>query len=219
MSRPSRSDPVSYPSALTLNPEAGSHSVCDNPEELAAALRAGERTWETFPYYAQRYGDRGRAFTRSDSAWIVTLVRSPGTVDAQVLWLGSVLASRGMPRWLLEVHLEHLHEELAGALPGRRGVYASLQRAAEMLARRRRAQIPDAAFQAIERALDERADRAWIARLPRTGALIAAAVADERDGISRAVPSLAAWLADQTRFSERWVEAALRTIEEARAVR
>jgi hypothetical protein len=215
MSHSKRPGAVSHPSALALNPEAGLHPVCDDPQELAAALRAGQRTWDTFPYYAERYGDRGRAFTRSDSAWIVTLVRSPGTVAAQVLWLGSVLASRGMPRWLLEVHLEHLHEELVYALPRKLRVYASLQRAAEMLAGRRRARMPDVAFQAIERAFDERADPVWIARLPRTGALIAAAVADERDAISRAVPSLASWLSDPTRFPERWVEAVALTIEEA----
>jgi hypothetical protein len=218
MSHRSRSGPVPRP-ALALNPEAGSHPVCDDPDELTAALRAGERTWATFPYYAQRYGDRGRAFTRSDSAWIVTLVQSPGTVDAQVLWLGSVLASRGMPRWLLQMHLEHLHDELVRALPGRRGVYASLHGAAEMLARRRRAQMPDAVSKAVERAFDARADPAWVARLPRTGALIAATVADERDGIPRAVPSLASWLADPTRFPARWVEAVELAIEQARAAR
>jgi hypothetical protein len=203
----------------SLNPEAGSHPVCDDPEELAAALRAGERTWETFPYYAHRFGDRGRAFTRSDSAWIVTLVRSPGTVDDQVLWLGRVLASRGMPRWLLQVHLEHLHEELTRAHPDRRGLYASLQQAAQMLAERRRAQLSDAAFDAVERAFDKRAASAWIPRLPRTGALIAAAVADERDGLERAVPSLASWLADPMRFPKKWVRAVERTIEQAQGAR
>jgi hypothetical protein len=94
-----------------------------------------------------------------------------------------------------------------------------LHKAAQMLARRRRVQMPDAAFQAVERAFDERADSAWIARLPRTGSLIAAAVADERDGISRAVASLASWLRDPTHFPERWVEAVERSIEEARAAR
>src|SRR4051812_28593243 len=65
------------PVAAALNPEAGHHAVTTDPRELRAALRAGEQTQRRFGYYEQRYGERGRAFTRSDSAWIVTVTGEP----------------------------------------------------------------------------------------------------------------------------------------------
>ena len=46
--------------------------------------------------------------------------------------------------------------------------------------------------------------------------LIGGAVADERHGLSRAVPSLAGWLADRSRFPERWAEAVAATLAAAR---
>lgn len=218
MSRDGKADPSGLHPALALNPEAGAHPVCEDPQELAAALRAGERTWSRFPYYEARYGERGRAFTRSDSAWIVTLARSPQeVVDEQVLWLGRVLASRGMPRWLLQVHLEHLAHELSEVRPKHRErSYAPLERAAELLERRRRAQLPDASWNALDREFERAADPAWRARLPHTGLLIGAAVADERDGLTRAVSSLEEWLADATRFPPSWIEAVRAAIAEAR---
>lgn len=101
-----------------LNPGAGRHVVAEDPRELRAALRAGVRSWERFPYYERRYGRRGRRFTRSDSAWLVTLASLPQSeVDRQIRWLGQVLAARGMPRWMLELHLEVLHEELVLSVP------------------------------------------------------------------------------------------------------
>ena len=46
-----------------LNPEAGCHPIPDDLREVRAALRAGELSWQDFPYYEQRYGTRGKAFT------------------------------------------------------------------------------------------------------------------------------------------------------------
>jgi hypothetical protein len=89
----------------SLNPEAGSHPIPSDPRELQAAVRAGERCWQRFPYFSQRYGHRGEKFTSSDSAWLVTLVEyDQARVHQQVAWLGQVLAARGMPRLLLETH-------------------------------------------------------------------------------------------------------------------
>src|ERR671933_594218 len=89
-------------SASSLNPSAGHHVVTGDPRELAAAERAGERSWTAWTYYERRYGDRGRQFTRSDSAWIAALPGSPASiVERQVRWLGTLLAARGMPRLLL----------------------------------------------------------------------------------------------------------------------
>ena len=78
-----------------LNPEAGRHAITDDPREVRAALRAGVRSWEACPYYERRYGRRGRRFTRSDSAWLVTLAGLPQTtVDRQIGWLARLLAAQ-----------------------------------------------------------------------------------------------------------------------------
>ena len=90
-----------YGEAAALNPEAGNHVITSDPRELAAARRAAQRTWAHFPYYARRYGVRGRNFALSDSGWLATLCDlPPSTAVEQVKWLGVVLSSRGMPRKL-----------------------------------------------------------------------------------------------------------------------
>src|SRR3954452_4196864 len=107
-----------FASASSLNPSAGHHVVTADPRELAACERAGDRSWSTWTYYAHRYGERGRQFTRSDSAWIATLGgQTAAMVEQQIRWLGTVLAARGMPRLLLEDHLRILHEELLASVP------------------------------------------------------------------------------------------------------
>jgi heme oxygenase len=204
--------------AWVLNPEAGHHEIPEDPRELEAALRAGERSWREFPYYAWRYAERGERFTRSDSAWLVSLVsHGPEMVEAQTRWLGTVLASRGMPRWLLERHLAVLHAELSAAVPGRRAAYESLLHAAHALGSARHRYLDDAAMERHRAAFDERVGPDWAARLPRTGGLLAAAVADESAGIAQAVTSLEGWLTDPARFPAHWIEAVRSTLGEARA--
>jgi len=215
LARPGMGGPFSLLHAL--NPEAGTHATCVEPRELEAALRAGERSWRRFPYYAQRYGQRGQRFTRSDSAWLVALSAGDvGTVEEQVAWLGVVLASRGMPRWLLELHLEVLHAELVEAVPGRAHDYGTLLVAARRLREQRQARVEEAVLVALSTAFARQVGDEWDARLPETGALLAAAVADERAGVARAVPSLAGWLSDPSRFPARWIAAVEATLDEAR---
>ena len=205
------------PLVAELNPEAGRHGVTGDARELQAALRAGHRSWRQFPYYRWRYGARGRAFTRSDSAWLVTLVgESPAVVRQQIRWLGRLLAARGMPQWLLESHLRLLHDELVAARPDRQRAYGRLLGAATMLAELRRAQIDDAASRSLAEAFDRAVGAAWRRRLPEAGTLLVAAVADERAGIGGAVPSLEPWLTDSGRFPAHWRTAVHRTIDAAR---
>jgi heme oxygenase len=203
--------------ARELNPAAGAHAVTADPRELQAALRAGERSWREFPYYGLRYGERGVQFTRSDSAWIATLAEhEQPVVDQQVRWLGRVLASRGMPQWMLELHLEVLYEELAAALPERRDAYARLRRAAQALREDRQRYLSDGALAAHIAAFDARAGAEWSARLPRTGGLLAAAVAAEKGGLPQAVASIEGWMTDAARFPAEWAAAVRATIREAR---
>lgn len=200
-----------------LNPEAGSHAVTTDPRELRSALRAGRRSQRRFRYYERRYGERGRAFTRSDSAWIVTLAEEPlGVVERQLRWLGALLAARGMPRWLLEVHLETLHAELVAAVPEKRTSYDALLRVAAMLRDERLSHLDETTSSELAERFDRRLGSASSRELPEAGALLVAAVADERNGVYRAVDSLMEWLADPTRFPDQWVTAATEIVTAAR---
>lgn len=204
-----------------LNREAGTHPIARDPAVLEAALRAGERSWAAFPYYGARYGERGRAFTRSDSAWLASLCEvSADHAVREVVWLGSVLASRGMPQWLLERHLRVLHDELT-ALPRPHAAasdpFANLARAADTLRSLRVAYLGDAALASLAAAFRARVPAAEARLVPNAGALVGAAVADERFGLARAVPSLLAWLADPDRFGPAWLAAVKDVLAEARA--
>ena len=201
----------------SLNPEAGSHPIPSDPRELQAAVRAGQRCWARFPYFPQRYGHRGEKFASSDSAWLVTLADyDPPQVQQQVTWLGQVLAARGMPRWLLETHLELLYEELTAAVPEKQAAYQKLWNAACQLAETRRRHVDEALSRKLADRFDAAVGREWSERLPGTGALLAAAVADERAGVQNAVESLESWLTDATRFPAPWIRAVREVLQEAR---
>jgi hypothetical protein len=168
-------------------------------------------------YYARRYGERGRQFTRSDSAWIATLGSYPASVvEQQIGWLGALLAARGMPRLLLEEHLRLLHEELVAAVPERASEYAVLLQVADGLSANRRARVSDSALRALEAGFREQVVGSGEDDL-RAGALIGAAVADEQAGVPRAVESLMDWLADPARFSAAWLTAVAATLDAARS--
>lgn len=201
-----------------LNPEAGNHPMCHDPRELQAALRAGRMSWRRFPYYEARYGGRGLQFARSDSAWLVALAElHAATVNEQIAWLGRVLASRGMPQWLLELHLGVLYTELVAAVPERTEIYCSLLGAATMLREQRRKYLDDAALAELTAAFALQVGAEWEEKLPETGALLASAVADEAAGIMQAVPSIASWMTEPQRFPSIWIASVNRTLGRARA--
>lgn len=207
------------PTALvqTLNWEAGRHGVPQDEREINAALRAGERSWNRYPYYKWRYGSRGARFTRSDSAWLVTLAgHAPAVMAKQITWLGQVLSARGMPQWLLEHHLVVLHEELVTAVPENASNYGGLQRAAEMLGTARRTHVSDEVMAACASTFERHVGDDWSRKMPEAGSLLAAAVADEKLGITLAVPSVETWMVDKNRFPDRWIEAVHATIRMAR---
>jgi hypothetical protein len=60
-----------------LNAEAGDFEVTTDPAALAASELANARTLARFPYLVARFGERGRAFSRSDGAWLVSLAPRP----------------------------------------------------------------------------------------------------------------------------------------------
>lgn len=195
------------PGIALLNPEAGTHVIPADLREIAAALRAGEETWQRYAYYGARYGERGLRFTRSDSAWLATLARYDGDQTVhEVIWLGRVLAHRGMPRFLLEEHLGVLHAELCRSLPDACAAYGSLQRAQEYLRAERDARIEPSEFARLASELEADIPPDLRGVLRGSGVLPVAAVIDGACGLKGAAPSLAGWLADPQRFPQRWVE-------------
>jgi hypothetical protein len=206
------------PEATMLNPHAGSHLITPDLREQAASIRAGDRSLAEFPYYVERYGDRGRLFGHSDSAWIARLATcSDAGMDEQVDWLSTVLASRGMPRWLMVRHLRTLYEELCVSAPERTDKYRALLGAADRLAATLASAIPEHVADRLGLEFDARADTEWRTRLPRMGRILVAAVADEHLGMDNVVANVLAWATEPERFPASWVDSVHATIAAARA--
>ena len=203
--------------AEELNSEAGNHPVPADAREIQAALKAGEICWNRFPYFEHRYGERGRRYTRSDSAWLVTLSRNePAEIAKQVHWLGRVLSSRGMPTLLLQTQLEILDEELTAAIPEKKSEYRKLSHAAAELRESRRVHFSDDQVDTIAAEFDRAIGPEWSARFPHTGAMLVCAVADELEGSDLAVESLRPWMTDAVRFPAEWNVAVDASLSQAR---
>ena len=198
--------------AEQLNPEAGNHPVPSDARETQAALKAGEICRNRFPYFEQRYGVRGRRFTRSDSAWLVTLSRNePAEITKQIQWLGRVLSSRGMPTVLLQTQLEILDEELTAVIPENKSEYRKLSQAAAQLRASRRTRFSDEQLDTFSAEFDRAVGPEWSVRFPHTGAMLVCAVADDLNGCEGVIKSLRARMTDAARFPAEWI-AAVKTI-------
>lgn len=213
-----------------INPEAGNHPMPQDEAEIAAALRASERTWVAFAYFEARYGARGRRFSDSDACWLAALVDlEPEAMQQQVDWLGSVLANRGMPQIMLERTLHCLHEELVAARPLRAETFGSLKDAAARLCAARTAAIAAPQQAAMASEFERRARKRLaggsqvlmprLARFHDTAELLISAVADERNGIQGAVAALRDWLTDPEHDRQDWTEVVDKLIADARQVK
>ena len=178
--------------ATTLNVEAGDHEVPRGAAETAAALRAGERCLDEFPYVRDRWGERGVRYTRSDAAWIASLGDlSPEAVSLQVQWLAGILARRGMPSLLLERQLYLLEEELPAGPPS--AVRTLVGMAARDLSERRQRALPGDVAGRIEDAFVSSAGSGSDPERRQAARLLLSAVADEGAGFSGAIEALTAW--------------------------
>jgi hypothetical protein len=203
--------------ARLINPEAGSHVVSLDPLERSAAVAATARSWQEFPYYPQRYGSRGWKFSLSDSGWLQTLPDlTEREAREQARWLASVLSARGMPSYLLERHLEVLHEEMGARAAGGGSRYARLLVCRDELRTARLRQLTEADMHAVAEAF-ETGTRELRERVANVGLVLATAVADERNGFPGAVDAVVGWAMDETRFSAPWRVAVRAAIAAARA--
>jgi len=206
------------PTLTSVNFEAGFHAFPDDPREVEAAILAGDITWRQFPYYEQRYGERGLRFTRSDSTWLTTLANfDQSHIQRQVQWLADMLSTGGMPIWLMEAHLLNLHEHLSAAVPERRDDFAKLRIAAEQLRARRVELLDEAMFEQLGQAFEKRVGTRRSKKLGgNAGKLTVAAVIDEAAGIATAVEAFTRWMTDPERFAPQWSAEVRNTIEAAR---
>jgi len=203
--------------ATMLNPAAGDHPVPQDPRAFQAAVAAAGACHDEFPYFEERFQERGREFARSDAAWLATLADLPeAQVLSQVEWLGRILGNRGIPRLTLERQLILLDEALAAAWPERAGDFRILGEAAGMLARERLRLLPEPVFQELVLAFQRATDNELGGRFKGTGALIVSAVCDEAAGITGAVDSLQPWLTEAARFPPAWIAAVDATVAGAR---
>lgn len=200
-----------------INPEAGDHPIPSDPREIQAAIRAGDQGWAEFPYYAERYGERGKRFADSDTCWLATLCRLEAqALGRQIEWLRRVLAHRGMPSVMLEQTLYALHEELVRSLPENQAAYGKLRTAAEQLTAARMRRLPERAAEPLIEDFQRAAGPDLAGRHADMPRLLLSAVADEADAIEGAVPSLLAWATDPDRFPPPWIAAVNRLVNQAR---
>lgn len=200
-----------------INPEAGTHPIPENKDEIKAALSASQRAWHAFPYYDVRYGERGRRFSDSDTCWLVTLTRlDEESCNRQISWIGRMLAGRGMPSVMLEETLRYLEEELNGLVPQDGTSYALLGQAANSLRNARQKVLSDRDAQTLITEFEKATDN-FSSSIPRVGELLVCAVADEANGMENAVASLSGWIAEQERFDADWCAAVNATLQAASA--
>ena len=201
----------------SINPEAGNHAIPENELEIQAALKASEGIWNEFPYYQQRYGERGRRFSDSDMCWLVTLIQLDiGTVKKQIKWIGGLLSGKGMPQILLEQTLLFLHKELIKANPDNKTDYDKLFSSAQMLKELRIKAISEKAFEELSNNFEQGIGRQLAEKYKNFGILLVSAVADEKNEIGGALLSIYKWMTDKERFSESWISAVDDLIKNAR---
>lgn len=183
-----------------LNPAAGDVPIPEDQREIDAALKAGRISHRLFPYIDLRYGERGRKFTQSDSAWLAWLTRFEiGRVTEQIIWLRNVLSNRGMPSWILETHLVIMHRQLARMIPEKRQQYHRLALIADRLREDRQQYVPTERGARLAAGFAGAFGRKMNWLLVGTGHLIVAAVADQKLGIKNAISSFVPWMLDAPR--------------------
>ncbi|MEI8257362.1 MAG: hypothetical protein WCJ30_16935, partial [Deltaproteobacteria bacterium] len=154
-------------------------------------------------YFAWRYGERGRAFGRSDAGYLVTLLgHDEEAARRLVAWLARLLAPRGMPSLLVEYQLDSLGRALRRAnLSGA----SRLRGWAAELRRGRLGAVDAVAMEVCERTCRDAAE--GIRQRRGAGTLIAAAVADRALGYGEYDVALVRWLSDAEPKHAAWSSA------------
>lgn len=194
----------------SLNPEAGNYPIPTDPFEINSAISAGLKCWEEFPFYEKRYGERGRRFTVSDSAWLVTL--SELSIDlavSQVMWLAKYLAKIGMPTITMEFQLKYLYQGLSEAIPEKEPRYNTLLIASNALKENRSKFLKPQYFEESNSVFNSFLEKNGCSneKLNNTGLLICSSITDLRNGYDDSVQAFKCWITDPLIFSNEWIKA------------
>jgi len=192
--------------ASDINPEAGGHTVPQNPMDIVLALQAGKMAWEAFPYLQMRFGERGMRFTSSDSCWLLALTQLPTEAATKNLnWLRRVLAPRGIPTIILTQHLR----QIAKLLNDAHAVQSSCRSESYTafldnvdLEQKYTNQYLHNSTQEFSRKMASCSGL----RVPDAAELIASAWLDERAGITGAFEASKCWFVSPATFSPDWIE-------------
>jgi len=188
-----------------INLEAGDHAMPQNPLDIAVALRVGADMWVRYPYLEQRFGERGKRFTSSDSCWLVALTEmSVESATWNLDWLRTFLASRGIPTTILEEHLTALSRELAVGSPGAPQPCAHYERFLSRRAAERQALLDGSVTQLIDE-FERRLRSCAGLTVDSAAHLVTSAWVDERSGLHGALGAVRDWFVDTGRFSSDWI--------------
>ena len=178
--------------------------------ELAAVNRASDRSWNEFPYWEMRFGERGRRFSLSDGAWNVTLCS--GTVaNALEKCAGS---ARCFPRAACR---RFCSSGISSSFT------KSSARSVTHICSKDRASSRDCAARksgnrhSIGSPTNLMKERPGVAPIPGMGVLLVSAVCDEALGIEHAVDNIVNWTETRGQEKGRWINAIRSTIASARA--
>lgn len=182
-----------------INFEAGTHAMPQDPARIELALNAAARAWRSQPYLQARFGSRGRRFTSSDSCWLVTLADAPAlTATKSLVWLRTVLSTRGLPTVILESHLREIARDLGNAQTSYDSFFG-------LLTDERMALL--GATKALE--LEQKYEQAFgdcpEFKIAGAAALLISAWCDEKSGIVGALAATSGWFRDPARFSGQWI--------------
>lgn len=189
-----------------INPEAGQHPIPERETDVARALRCGAAAWRRFPYLAMRYGDRGRRFTSSDSCWLVSLYDlEESLVLANLQWLRTVLASRGLPTIILEDQLRKIDADIADHERERWESATGFRTMLEQLRAQRSALLDQDRHDELVAHWQSQFDACPGRRVRDAADLLISARLDTAAGIEHAWEVTRAWFVDPQVFSSQWI--------------
>jgi len=112
------------------------------------------------------------------------------------------LSNRGMPSWILEVHLRVLYRQLIRTIPANAQKYVTLIRSAERLRGISEDRISAPCAQQLVADFATVVGPSSNSLLTSAAQLLVSAVSDEKSGVKNAVSSLETWLVDVPKLRE-----------------
>lgn len=197
-----------------INPLAGNHPIPEDDREIDAALKASNAAWKEFPYYENRFGERGKLFSDSDICWLASLSKlEKNQFHQQIKWFSNVLSSRGMPTILLETTLFELGGELTSAVPENAELYEKFISEAKHLQKTRQDILTNEMVSPVFEVFNQKVGPELAKKHRDCVLLLAGAVYDSGNGVEESLPSFLAWAKNEDTFPPKWIRAVDEAVE------